>query len=95
MAAGRCAPRRCLPALQAMSVEPAELLVVGSEAAMSRYSLALEGCTEQPLATRSVFALDVHPLTGAVAVGGVGASIELLSKYGKKTGGTAFVSDED
>ncbi|GIL73137.1 hypothetical protein Vretimale_4735 [Volvox reticuliferus] len=80
---------------QAMVVQPAELLVVGSEPALSRYSLALEGPTQQPLTTRSVFALDVHPLTGAVAVGGVGAYLELLSKYGKRTGGVAFVSDED
>ncbi|GLC44405.1 hypothetical protein PLESTB_000473100 [Pleodorina starrii] len=81
---------------QAMAVQPAEVLVVGSEPALSRYSLALEGPSQQqPLATRSVFALDVHPTSGAVAVGGVGASLELLSKYGKKTGGAAFVSDED
>ncbi|GIL42850.1 hypothetical protein Vafri_703 [Volvox africanus] len=89
----RQAPTNFVP--QAMAVQPAELLVVGSEAALSRYSLALEGPTLQPLATRSVFALDVHPLTGAVAVGGVGASLELLSKYGKRTGGVAFVSNED
>ena len=83
------------PGPQAMAVQPAELLVVGSEGALSRYSIALEGATRQPLATRSAFGLDVHPDTGAVAVGGCGASLELLSKYGKKTGSVFFATDED
>ncbi|EFJ52111.1 hypothetical protein VOLCADRAFT_120351 [Volvox carteri f. nagariensis] len=89
----RQAPTSFVP--QAMAVQPAEVLVVGSEQVLSRYSWGLEGPAQQPLTTRSAFALDVHPLTGAVAVGGVGASLELLSKYGKRTGGLAFISDED
>ncbi|KAG2448383.1 hypothetical protein HYH02_006965 [Chlamydomonas schloesseri] len=82
---------------QAMVVAPSEVLVVGSEAALCRYSAALEGpAVKQPLPDcRSAFGLDLHPRTGHVAVGGAGGAVELLSRYGKKTGGCFFTSDED
>ncbi|KAG2442612.1 hypothetical protein HXX76_002697 [Chlamydomonas incerta] len=82
---------------QAMVVAPSEVLVVGSESALCRYSTALEGPgVKQPLlGCRSAFGLDLHPRTGHVAVGGAGGTVELLSRYGKKTGGCFFTSDED
>eukprot|EP00198_Chlamydomonas_reinhardtii_P014065 XP_001703402.1 WD40 repeat protein [Chlamydomonas reinhardtii] len=82
---------------QAMVVAPSEVLVVGSESALCRYSAALEGPgVKQPLqGCRSAFGLDLHPRTGQVAVGGAGGAVELLSRYGKKTGGCLFTSDED
>lgn len=80
-----------------MVVAPSEVLVVGSESALCRYSAALEGPgVKQPLqGCRSAFGLDLHPRTGQVAVGGAGGAVELLSRYGKKTGGCLFTSDED
>lgn len=77
-------------------MQPAEVLAVGSEAALWRYSVALGEPLRQHLAaTRSAFGLDVHPGSGAVAVGGTGASVELLSRGLKKVGGAHFVSEED
>ena len=78
-----------------MLVRPAEVLLVGCKPLLAQFNIALDPPTTQALSTQSVFGLDEHPGSGAVAVGGCHASLELLSRYGKKLGGTAFVSQED
>ncbi|KXZ56807.1 hypothetical protein GPECTOR_1g727 [Gonium pectorale] len=81
---------------QALSLLPSEVLLAGSGPRLARFSLALEALPPTPLpATASAFALDVHPDSGALAVGGTGGVLEILSKYGKKTGGVSYTSEED
>ncbi|KAJ3683346.1 hypothetical protein LUZ60_013573 [Juncus effusus] len=71
----------CSSPVQDLLFDNNQILVVGSEPVLSRYTINGKLVSQIKCATNSPFSLDLHP-SGLVAVGGCGGVVDIISEYG-------------